>query len=68
LLRSLITAYQFLNEDPDFLTFIKNIKRVLSSVTLAHEVTVLVGIHVIQNILSKYAITKEQHLGFEAAA
>ena len=68
LLRSLLTAYPFLNENPDFLTFIKNIKRVLSSVTLAHEVTVLVGINVMQKVLSKYGITKNQHLGFEAAA
>ena len=44
------------------------LKRFLSLVNLKEESILLKNMQNYQNSLSKYASTKEQHLGFEAAA
>jgi heme/copper-type cytochrome/quinol oxidase subunit 3 len=65
LLRSLITASRFWGEN---LQFMKFIKRIGNFTTSQQELTVLSEVKAVQNVLSQYAFTKDQHLGFEAAA
>jgi hypothetical protein len=46
----------------------KFIKRIGNFTTSQQELTVLSEVKAVQNVLSQYAFTKDQHLGFEAAA
>ena len=60
-----LTASRLLGENLDLLPIIE---RVFNSVKLAYELVILGGIQYIQEFLSKFTLTKDQHLGFEAAA
>lgn len=65
LLRSIITASRFWGESKIFM----NLMCRFFQITNPHQEKKLVKeIKATQNYLSKYALTKDQHLGFEAAA
>ena len=44
------------------------VKRLFKFTDSQQEITFLSNLQNFQNFLSKYAMTKDQHLGFEAAA
>ena len=64
LIRSLITASRFWGESFHLWFFARNVFLQINN----KNSTFLKNIQGLQNSLSKYAITKDQHLGFEAAA
>jgi len=63
--RSLVTASRVWSQDFEFQTILKKIVNFTNS---QHESGFLHQIRSFQNFLSPYAITKDQHLGFESAA
>ena len=65
LIRSLITASRFWGENSHFKFFATHIFRLTNK---EQETTFLNNLKDLQNFLSTYGITKDQHLGFEAAA
>jgi heme/copper-type cytochrome/quinol oxidase subunit 3 len=64
LIRSLITASRFWGYSFQFMKVVKRFFNFINQ----QESTFLANVQDFQNSLSKYAITKDQHLGFEAAA
>jgi heme/copper-type cytochrome/quinol oxidase subunit 3 len=65
LLRSLITASRFFGTDPSFIAFLK---RIFDFNNSQQEIIFLREMKAVQHSLGTYALTKDQHLGFEAAA
>jgi len=65
LLRGIITSPRFLGYHSRFISFLR---RVLDITNPQQETALRTNIKAAQHVLSKYALTKDQHLGFEAAA
>lgn len=65
LLRSLITASRFLGQNSLIMVILR---RLFHVTTVQQEQNLSLEVKSVQHLLSKYAFTKDQHLGFEAAA